>query len=85
MLGKISALTEQGEALEEEKALVSARLRAALSELGRSEEEDFTTEEGFGRLEKEREVYEKFFSDIWKETKKSIRSKYLWKGEKKNK
>ena len=85
LLGKISALSEQGEALEEEKALVSARLRAALSELGRSEEEDFTTEEGFGRLEKEREVYEKFFSDIWKETKKSIRSKYLWKGEKKNK
>lgn len=62
-----------------ERSLISARLHSALTELGRSLDEDYTSEDRFDELEKERAAYEKFFEGKWKEAKKSIRKKYLWK------
>lgn len=59
---------------EEERALMQAELTAVRSSAGlHSSEEDFTSKERFLQLEKEREAFEKFFGESWKQTKKRMR------------
>ena len=45
--------------------------------------EDFTSKERFAELEHEFEIFNQFFKEQWKLTKKSIRKMLLWTKEEK--
>lgn len=63
-------------AIAEERTLAKARVKTLLHESGKLVG-DFTTKENFDELEREFEVFSKFYKLEWKKTKKAIRSRYL--------
>lgn len=72
------------EKLISEKELAIAELRALRLEHNLiSPAEDFTSKERFMELEKEFEIFNKYFKEQWELTKKSIRKALLWTKEEK--
>lgn len=75
---KIAELETEKEKLIEARRLAEARLIAIRQEKGmKSPAFDFTTEESFQELENQLDVFERFFFDEWKKTKKSIRKNVI--------
>lgn len=75
---RISELEAEKEKLIEKRRLAEARLVALRHESGlKGEPFDFTTEESFEELEHQLDVFERFFFDEWKKTKKSIRKNLI--------
>lgn len=75
---EIERLKSDVEKTLESNAVLSARLHAVFAGRGEAESVDYSSEEGFSKLKKEREAFEKFFESHWKGVKKDIRKKYLW-------
>ena len=64
--------------LQDEKALISARYKALQLERGQKiDNEQFTSKEGFDELEREYELFRKFFKGAWRKTRKVIRLEQL--------
>ena len=64
--------------LKDKYNVAMAQVHALKFELGKENNEDFTTREGFIELEREFEFFNKFFKKEWKKTKKAIRKQLLW-------
>lgn len=74
-------LHEENSKLNDEKLLLGARLKSVCIKNGEVLNEDinYTSKEHFLQLEKEYEVFTKFFEGKWKSVKKQIRVSYLGK------
>lgn len=71
---KLEKLLHDYDILAEEKLLCLARIKAVRLEHGENiNEEDFTEQEKFEQLEKEFEIFAKFYRSNWNKTKKKIR------------
>lgn len=75
---KLEKLLHDYDILAEEKLLCLARIKAVRLEHGENiNEEDFTEQEKFEQLEKEFEIFAKFYRSNWNKTKKKIRQQLL--------
>lgn len=75
---KLEKLLHDYDTLAEEKLLCLARIKAVRLEHGENiNEEDFTEQEKFEQLEKEFEIFAKFYRSNWNKTKKKIRQQLL--------
>lgn len=75
---KLEKLLHDYDTLAEEKLLCLAQIKAIRLENGEQlNEEDFTEQEKFEQLEKEFEVFAKFYRSNWNKTKKKIRQQLL--------
>lgn len=75
---KLEKLLHDYDILAEEKLLCLARIKAIRLEHGENiNEEDFTEQEKFEQLEKEFEIFAKFYRSNWNKTKKKIRQQLL--------
>ena len=74
----INNLSLELEELKNKYNVAMAQVHALKFELGKENNEDFTTREGFIQLEREFEFFNNFFKKEWKKTKKAIRKKLLW-------
>lgn len=64
---------------EDKRYAVQAQLHGLKEQYGLlSADEDYSSKERFGELEREREAFNSFFKKQWKTAKKQIRLKYLW-------
>ncbi len=60
------------------QAIIAAKYNALKKQTGRYEgNEDFTSQEGFGELERQYNHFKALFKEQWKKTKKGIRKEYL--------
>ena len=75
---EISKLNNELNLLNDKYNIAMAQVHALKFELGKENNEDFTTREGFLELEREFEFFNKFFKKEWKNTKKAIRKQLLW-------
>ena len=82
---EIDSLNKELELLKDKYNVAMAQVHALKFELGKENNEDFTTREGFLELEREFEFFNKFFKKEWKNTKKAIRKQLLWTKPEKNK
>lgn len=74
----IQTLTDSYNALNEQKILCDARIHAYMYKNGEfTNEHVFTDKEGFSALEREYQIFNKFFGDEWKKAKKQIRKDLL--------
>lgn len=74
----INTLNSELEILKKKYNVAMAQVHALKFELGKENNEDFTTREGFLELEREFEFFNNFFKKEWKKTKKAIRKQLLW-------
>lgn len=75
---EIEKLTSERDALLKEKRIMTAQLYALRAEKGvKASEEDFSSKDNFDELEREFEIFKKFYQDEWKKTKKAIRKTVL--------
>ena len=74
----INTLNTELEILKKKYNVAMAQVHALKFELGKENNEDFTTREGFLELEREFEFFNNFFKKEWKKTKKAIRKQLLW-------
>lgn len=75
---EIAQLTYSYNALEEQKVLCDARIHAYMYKNGEfTKDQSFTDRESFKTLEREYEMFNKFFGNEWKKTKKQIRKELL--------
>ncbi|MGN0818611.1 MAG: hypothetical protein ACI4L9_06545, partial [Candidatus Coproplasma sp.] len=71
---EISAFSGRIEKLNDEYTLLSARYNAVRREHGLfTEKDDFTSRESFDEIERQYEMFTKFFKEEWRKTKKRIR------------
>ncbi len=74
IIGEKDKMLEQAR---EEQYVLKAKLRVA--DPSQLEDMDYTEQENFDDLEKERAAYERFFNKTWKKAKAKIRRDYFWK------
>ena len=75
---EIANLTHAYGVLEEQKVLCDARIHAYMCQNGEfTAEHVFTDKESFKALEREYQVFDKFFGNEWKKAKKQIRKELL--------
>ena len=75
---ELENLTDAYNTLNEQKILCDARIHAYMYQNQEfTEDHVFTDKESFKALEKEYEMFNKFFGDEWKKTKKQIRKELL--------
>ena len=74
----IQSLEQENLQLTEDKLVCQARIKAIRAAHGETpEEEDFTQQDQFNRLEEEYKAFARFYQENWRKTKKSIRSQLL--------
>ncbi len=69
-------------ALTEQTQILTAKLRIA--DAGALPDTDFTDEEAFNALEREKRAYDRYFEKAWKQARAQIRREHLWNRPKKN-
>ena len=75
---KYDALHLLYKTLEEKKAVCEAQIKALRIENGSlNNQEEYVEKDGFDQLEKEFEIFERFYKEQWKQVKKKIRKKTL--------
>jgi len=77
---RIEELLAERDGIIEEKRLAEAQLKAYRVSNGLvSEDENFTDKENFDELEREFELFKKFYEKQWKKTKKQIiKNSFKW-------
>ena len=75
---EITSLKTELSLLKDKYNIAMAQVHSLRFELGKENNEDFTTREGFLELEREFEFFNTFFKKEWKNTKKAIRKQLLW-------